>query len=274
LCERGEEEERERVVEEQKKGKVETTTSAILYLCPFFLFFSLISLLPRFTMQRYPSFDYLTVVDIEATCGKLPGITIGPTQQEVIELPCVVVDSRRAEIISEYDSLVRPTELTRLTPFCTRLTGLTQADVDGSWDLAAALVDFDWFVRGACSGGGFCIVTDGRWDVETMLTGECARKGIQLERYWKRYFDVRTEFADLYYPGFEMQPIPLLGMLSDLGMTFEGRRHRGIDDARNIARVVCRILRDDWASRVNTNKAGMAGSFTAPVLLPRAMAPE
>ena len=40
-------------------------------------------------------------------------------------------------------------------------------------------------------------------------------------------------------------------MLAQLGLAFEGREHSGLDDARNIARVAVRMLRDGCTLRVN-----------------------
>ena len=40
-------------------------------------------------------------------------------------------------------------------------------------------------------------------------------------------------------------------MLNSLGMTFEGREHSGIDDARNIARIVLRMMKDGMVVKEN-----------------------
>jgi inhibitor of KinA sporulation pathway (predicted exonuclease) len=218
------------------------------------------------TNIRRPAYRRLAVVDVEATCGQGEGFRINQEMQEIIELPCVIVDTERAEIVTEFDAIVRPTEIANLTPFCTQLTGITQHAVDKSAPLAEALRVFDDFVRFNCPDGSFCVATDGPWDVAVMLAGECSRKGIKPAPHWNKFFDVRTEFMELYYPDDVGEPLPLADMLSSLGMKFEGRRHRGIDDARNIARVACAILRDDMQSRSATDRLGCQGSFLCPVL--------
>ena len=40
-------------------------------------------------------------------------------------------------------------------------------------------------------------------------------------------------------------------MLARMNMEFEGTPHSGLDDARNIARVVVRLLRDGASFRIN-----------------------
>lgn len=215
---------------------------------------------------RRPAYRRLVVVDIEATCGEGPHSCVTRDTQEIIELPCVVVDADSAEVVGECDIVVRPTTVPELTPFCAQLTGVSQEEVDTAPTLSEALAEFDSFVRWACLEEPFCVVTDGTWDVQTMLWGECARKEILLERYWMKFFDARLEYVELYYPGVAAESASLSAMLEDLGMKFEGRRHRGIDDARNIARVVREILLDDMASREATGRLGCLGSFTRPIL--------
>ena len=43
----------------------------------------------------------------------------------------------------------------------------------------------------------------------------------------------------------------LSGMLDHLGLVFEGREHSGIDDTRNIARVLSQIIRDGGILKYN-----------------------
>jgi 3'-5' exoribonuclease 1 len=214
-----------------------------------------------------PRLDYILVVDIEATCGCDAATMITPYNQEIIEIPCVVVRTATAEIIAKHDIIVRPTMAPTLTAFCTALTGIRQADVDRALDLWNALHEFDDFVRHTCAGGTYCIATDGEWDVPTMLFGECARKCISPRPYWRKFFDVRAEFANLYRPAGYCSQLSLTGMLDELGMEFIGRRHSGIDDARNIARIVCSILADDVLSWPTAKFPDVLRSFTAPRIL-------
>lgn len=40
-------------------------------------------------------------------------------------------------------------------------------------------------------------------------------------------------------------------MLQMLGLTFEGKQHCGLDDSRNVARIVCQLIKDGAEIRVN-----------------------
>ncbi len=69
-------------------------------------------------------------------------------------------------------------------------------------------------------------------------------------RYW---INIRRAFSNLYTwkKSKASEWKNLQGMLDALGMEFEGRAHSGIDDARNIARIASRMLKDGCELRVN-----------------------
>lgn len=52
-----------------------------------------------------------------------------------------------------------------------------------------------------------------------------------------------------------MTPITLELILENLGMSFEGRPHSGIDDARNIARILVKMIKDGADPTVNDDIA-------------------
>ena len=87
-------------------------------------------------------FEYFVVLDFEATCDRPQA----PVPQEIIEFPSVLLSGRTFEVIDEFRSFVRPKFNPQLSPFCTELTGITQAmvDVDGVGfpDAFAAFMDF------------------------------------------------------------------------------------------------------------------------------------
>ena len=79
--------------------------------------------------------DRILVVDVEATCweGDPP-----PGQfSEIIEIGLCVLDVTTLARVEQRDILVRPACST-VSSYCTQLTTLTQADVDGGMPLAEA----------------------------------------------------------------------------------------------------------------------------------------
>ena len=71
----------------------------------------------------YRFFDYLVVIDFEATC-------IGRDNeefcQEIIQFPAVLVDVKTLSIKDEFCVYVKPVVNPKLSEYCTNLTGITQ----------------------------------------------------------------------------------------------------------------------------------------------------
>jgi 3'-5' exoribonuclease 1 len=172
------------------------------------------------------------IVDVEATCWD------GPRERdrdhmEIIEIGAVRLDEH-LEILDEFDAFVRPVVEPTLSGFCTRLTSITQADVDDADLFSVAFPRFlDWIGDRAyrlCS-WGFYDVAQFRLD--------CSRHGVAFpEPFETDHVNLKREFA-------RRRGVPRCGMaeaLAHLGLPLEGTHHRGIDDARNIARIARRLL--------------------------------
>jgi inhibitor of KinA sporulation pathway (predicted exonuclease) len=99
---------------------------------------------------------YLNVVDVEATCwnGQPPAGMVN----EIIEVGLTVVDLWDDRRVSKHSILVRPQGST-VSEFCTELTSLTQAQVDGGVTFAEACkmlaVDFAAGARRWASWGDY-----------------------------------------------------------------------------------------------------------------------
>lgn len=79
---------------------------------------------PKMGEVQPQKFDYLLVLDFEATCG-----TKGyePKPQEIIEFPCALLNVKRGfQVEAIFHEYVRPTHHPLLSTFCTELTGITQ----------------------------------------------------------------------------------------------------------------------------------------------------
>lgn len=72
-------------------------------------------------------FDYICVVDFEATCEEN-----NPPDylHEIIEFPMVLIDTHTLEIVDSFQEYVKPTVKPQLSEFCVKLTGITQKLVD------------------------------------------------------------------------------------------------------------------------------------------------
>src|SRR5581483_1398445 len=78
--------------------------------------------------------NLINVVDLEATCER--GNPRG-WQSEIIEIGICTLDLQTLELANKTSLIVRPV-VSYVTPFCTELTSLTQADVDSGMSLKEA----------------------------------------------------------------------------------------------------------------------------------------
>mmetsp|Transcript_21743 Transcript_21743/g.74751 ORF Transcript_21743/g.74751 Transcript_21743/m.74751 type:complete len:269 (+) Transcript_21743:95-901(+) len=189
-------------------------------------------------------FDYFAVLDFECTCDRA-----GWPAHEIIEFPVVFVNASTLQVDFEFRHFVRPIERARLTAFCQQLTGIQQSAVDAALSLEAVLAELHTFLRThrlVCRRADrspehrlFVLCTDGHWDILKFLRPECARKKILLEPYWQRWVDVRRAFVH----EFRCSNCSIEDMLEKFGLDFEGRPHSGVDDARNIARILIHLFK-------------------------------
>jgi len=167
------------------------------------------------------------IVDLEATCCDADSIP--PHAMEIIEIGAVAVRAEDGAPLAEFQSFVRPVRHLRLTPFCTQLTSIQQADVDGAQTfpevvarLRAWLTPFSPYSW--CSWGDY----DRKQFVQ-----DCAFHRVGFP-FAGPHRNLKTEFVAARG---RPKKLGVTEALHALGLTFEGTAHRGIDDARNIARI-------------------------------------
>lgn len=157
---------------------------------------------------------------------------------------------------------VRPTECPTLSAFCSKLTGISQADVDAASPLSEVLDEFDeWLIEMGLvdreTGAHlqrWALATDGPWDLNWFTAKECDRKGIPQREHLRKYVNIRKAFVRTHKLR-TLRGCSLEAQLSRIGLKFEGRPHSGISDARNIARVLCSMLRTRSVHCLGINEA-------------------
>lgn len=171
-----------------------------------------------------PSANYYLVVDLEATCDDTGAIPRAAS--EIIEIGAVLVDGETLAPVEEFQTFVRPTVHRTLTAFCTGLTTITQADIDTAPTFPEVAPELRAFGEGAlfCSWGAYDrnqLVRDAaRHDVPMPLPG----RHVNLKETWARTLGGK--------------PTGTSRALARVGLQVIGTHHRGIDDARNIARLL------------------------------------
>ena len=93
------------------------------------------------------------------------------------------------------------------------------------------------------------LLTYSAWDIRSCLYPQCVLTSVTLPAYARAWIDMRKLFSKLYHlPKFNIEK-----MLEHLGLKFIGQPHSGIDDAKNICRIVCQMIQDGCSLVVNCN---------------------
>ena len=176
------------------------------------------------------STTHYLVVDLEATCDQPQSFPRSET--EIIEIGAVLVDAASLRPTREFQTFVRPVRHRTLTDFCTRLTSITQERVDRAPRFPQALASLARFAEDK----GVLLCSWGRYDWN-QLRRDADFHNLRLP--FRRHLNLKQRFSDVLETG---RRYGLRGALRRVGLSFVGTPHRGIDDARNIARLLPWVL--------------------------------
>ncbi|MEU3608043.1 3'-5' exonuclease [Streptomyces sp. NPDC035033] len=177
----------------------------------------------------------INVVDVEATCWD----TTPPPGEvsEIIEIGLTVVDPVAGERVGRHRILVRPAR-SRVSAFCTELTGLTQAEVETGVDFATAcrLLSRDH------AAGTRPWASWGDYD-RKQFTRQCEATRTPYP-FGRRHTNAKAVFTEAH----ALRRCPGMAQaLTHAGLPLEGRHHRGEDDAWNIAALILHLAdRGAW----------------------------
>jgi len=172
------------------------------------------------------------VIDLEATTD-LGGWTT--EEMEIIEIGAVLVDEQGREL-DHFQHFVQPSRRPQLTAFCRELTHISQADVDGAPTLKQLQPSFEAWLQQHLPG------------LQGWLSwGNYDRQQFEVE--WRRqqiasclatlpHFNLKKLFNRQFKSRVGRKQVGLNKALELSGLMFRGTQHRGIDDARNIARLL------------------------------------
>jgi len=190
---------------------------------------------------------------------------------EIIEFPTVLVDLQTGEILDEIVNVVKPKLQPQVTPATTELTSITQGEIDKygvsfkeafrRWH--AKLVEWEQYAP--------LLATCGDMDMQTSFVQQmdheasALRKGLEAidvaECFQSlrsvgghRWCNIKTYFQvalgadwENQLPWFDeargvRQRLTQESMLHALNIRGEGHHHRGIDDCRNLAKLMARLF--------------------------------
>lgn len=171
--------------------------------------------------------DKIIIVDLEATCWQ-DAVPQGQ-QNEIIEIGLAVLDAETGTISKNKGILVKP-QRSSVSLFCTELTTITQDLLDQNGvsfeEAINQLVDeyhpdlYTW-------------ASYGQYDLN-MIKKQCKSFGVSYPM-GEEHINVKEYFAEKF--GL-VKPTGMNGALHLLNIPLEGTHHRGIDDAKNIAKIL------------------------------------
>ncbi|KAJ7172693.1 ribonuclease H-like domain-containing protein [Mycena filopes] len=216
-------------------------------------------------------YDAFLLLDFEATC-RLGGNFDYPN--EIIEFPVCLMrwkdrdgdKASRLEIIAEFRSFVKPSWRPNLSDFCTELTGITQDQVDAApafptvlRSVRAFLVEHKLIEKNGKRRLKFCWCSDGPFDIRDFLVKQCFISQVPIPDWMTGdVLDVRAVVA-AHTSGRQRGPYAGIGLnipaqLSVLGLpSFQGRQHSGIDDTRNLGRILKQLAVEGVRLQPNTS---------------------
>ncbi|PAN24065.1 hypothetical protein PAHAL_4G198900 [Panicum hallii] len=199
--------------------------------------------------------DYLLILDLE---GKV----------EILEFPVVMIDAQSMGFIDSFHRFVRPTVMNeqRITEYIEGKYG--KFGVDRVWNDTAipfkeVLQEFeDWIGNhnlwkkeqgGSLKSAAF--VTCGNWDLKTKVPEQCKVSNIKLPTYFMEWINLK----DIYLNFYSRRATGMMTMMRQLQMPTVGSHHLGIDDSKNIARVVQRMLADGAMMQITAKRQSATG---------------
>lgn len=174
--------------------------------------------------------DRVIVVDVESTCWE--GDPPPGQESEIIEIGLCPMEVEVGDLLETRSILVRP-ERSSVSEFCTRLTTLTQEQVDSgtSFEEACALLRREYRTTERVW------ASYGDYD-RKQFESQCRAVGVAYP-FGSRHLNVKSLFAIVHALPREVGMNEALAMM---GLTLEGTHHRGADDAHNIARTLQGLL--------------------------------
>ncbi len=173
------------------------------------------------------------IYDIEATCWQGNNKNL----QEIIEIGAVKFNGY-GEADSIFSSFVRPIVHPTLSSYCSELTSIRQVDVNRADKFPAVVEDFqDWI---NIFEEDYLLCSWGSFDKRIMMAN-CLLHDMDDE-WVENYLNLKRQYHEI--KGFR-HPIGLSKAIRKEGFEFTGTQHRGIDDAKNLAKIFMKYL-DEW----------------------------
>jgi inhibitor of KinA sporulation pathway (predicted exonuclease) len=171
------------------------------------------------------------VIDFEATCCNKN--TFPRSEMEIIEIGAVLCAAKTFTVLQEFNCFVKPLRHPLLTTFCVELTTIKQHDVDNASNFPLVLEEFTTWVNNFISFDQVLFCSWGNFD-HWILQENCEYHKVKYP-FINQHINLKKRFQSVQ--GLVKQ----VGMSQALQMkdiTLTGTHHRGLDDAKNIAKLL------------------------------------
>ncbi|KRY01858.1 3'-5' exoribonuclease 1 [Trichinella pseudospiralis] len=170
-----------------------------------------------------PLFHYYCVLDFECTCavekrGKA-------YSNEIIEFPSLLINASSVQFsfILQIIIIINPV----LSKFCTRLTGIKRENVDSAPLFPEVFKQFFQWIKTETDGKSVAFKSRYCYIFAKFYFNLDIPKEVQ------RWIDLKESFSVI----FGVTLMKISEMLNVVGLQFEGTKHYGMDDVKNISRL-------------------------------------
>ncbi len=165
------------------------------------------------------------ILDLEATCWKDRNTE---KQNEIIEIGAVKVNTE-GKITDEFNDFVKPKLHPVLSDFCKELTTIEQSDIDSADTYDKVIERFKNWIN---LSEPYLLCSWGFYD-KKQFQQDGELYGLET-RWLEQHISLKHQYAKIKQL---KRPIGMGGALKMEKLSLDGTHHRGIDDARNIAKI-------------------------------------
>ncbi|KAG2681823.1 hypothetical protein I3760_11G161200 [Carya illinoinensis] len=197
------------------------------------------------------SLDFFLVLDLE---GRV----------EILEFPVLMINAKTMEVRDFFHRFVRPSEMSeqRINEYIEGKYG--KFGVDRVWHDTAipfkeVLHQFEvWLAQhrlwekqlgGSLNRAAF--LTCGNWDLKTKVPQQCKVSKMKVPPYFMEWINLK----DVYLNFYKRRATGMMTMMKELRIPLVGSHHLGIDDTKNIARVLLHMLADGAVMQITAKRS-------------------
>lgn len=176
----------------------------------------------------------LIVCDLEATCWDRREEEQTVSIMETIEIGAVKTDVS-GHIHEEFSTFIQPRDNPLLSDYCQSLTSIAQADVDAAPLYPEAVDQFNEWLGNIT---GYAWVSWGNYDKHQFIS-DFNRHSVAPNLLWIPHVNLKRPWRKTT----KHKKQGLRAALAFHGYDFIGTQHRGVDDAKNVARLLPHVDR-------------------------------